>query len=145
MDMGWYPWLDVHPRWLEKMIVDPVTGCWAWPGRIATNGYALNPNGTVASRSSWEQANGRRLPPGADVEHTCRRRSCTRPEHLEAVTREENQRRKSARYRLITMTTCQRGHRYGDFGVATPEGGLICAACCGVPNPNLAGKTDGEI
>lgn len=50
-------------------------------------------------------AAGRPVPPGMEVDHLCESRSCVNPDHLEAVTRRENELRKYRR-----RETCPNGH-----------------------------------
>ncbi len=45
------------------------------------------------------------IPEGAEVDHTCNVMDCVNPDHLEAVTKLENNRRRQAR-----RTHCPKGH-----------------------------------
>jgi hypothetical protein len=65
--------------------------CWLWMGSLNQNGYPLFSGGR-AHRWSFEWFNGP-IPKGMHVDHLCRVRSCVNPEHLEAVTVSENNRR----------------------------------------------------
>ena len=49
-------------------------------------------NRTYAHRFAYEQAKGA-IPDGLEIDHLCRNRRCVNPDHLEAVTHQENQRR----------------------------------------------------
>jgi hypothetical protein len=69
--------------------------CWVWTGRINKGGYGEFKHGGEkhkAHRWIWETLNGV-LPSEIVIDHLCRNRSCVRPDHLEAVTNEENVRR----------------------------------------------------
>lgn len=60
-------------------------GCWDWLGPVNRTGYGKltwNTKDTVAHRVAWELANGRPVPDGMCVCHSCDRRICCRPDHL---------------------------------------------------------------
>lgn len=88
--------------------------CWIWKGCTDRNGYGLwsGPAGhpikrmTVAHRWAYYAANGK-IPAGLELDHLCNVRGCINPRHLEAVTREENMRRRSER-----QTHCKWGHEF---------------------------------
>ena len=104
---------------------DPVFGCLLETGRRDRDGYAFRGK-TRAHIAAWIEENGP-VPEGFELEHACRRRHCHELIHLEAVTRSENERRKSWRYRC-RIKQCPRGHDLGD-AMVTPEGGRVCRTC----------------
>lgn len=115
--------------------VDPVYGCWRWDGKVdETNGYPYlwlpGRKRAWAHRHVWETERGA-IPPGMEIEHGCKRRTCTNPAHLELVTRAQNQRLKSWRQR-VKRTHCPNGHDLFLLGRLTPEGGKICLRCSGI-------------
>jgi hypothetical protein len=66
--------------------------CWIWQGARDKDGYGRIWNGVfaeVAHRYFWRLKNGK-VPRGMELNHTCRRRSCCNPDHVEAVTKEQN-------------------------------------------------------
>lgn len=85
------PFRPDRPKWT----VDPDTGCWLWTGYLTHDGYGVSASrrwGYLAHRANYRRHVGP-IPAGFDVDHLCRVRRCVNPDHLEAVTHEENVRR----------------------------------------------------
>lgn len=96
----------------QRVQVDD-SGCWVWSG-ANTNGYgvvSLDGRLQRAHRTAYEHANGP-VPEGLHVDHLCRNRACIRPDHLEAVTQAENNRRAGE-----ARTHCPHGHVLPPHGV----------------------------
>jgi hypothetical protein len=94
-----------HPvyRFLENVSMEGVYGsCWMWVGSRSKHGYGkfqpIFPVTIGAHRLSYELFKGP-IPFGLHIDHTCSNPSCINPEHLEAVTVAENNRRTIARGR----------------------------------------------
>ena len=71
---------------------DPIYGCWRWEGPLTGGGYSslrLDSGTVVGHRHLYELVWGP-IPDGYVIDHLCRRPSCVRPVHLEAVTKGEN-------------------------------------------------------
>lgn len=81
----------------------------------------------------WEEAHGA-LPPGWDVDHRCRRRSCANIVHLEGVTHRENVLRGDGPAAVnARKTVCKRGHDLKRARIyRRPDGRIerICDECC---------------
>ena len=85
-------------RFEEEAIPEPNTGCWMWMGWCNKHGYGYshrrNPDGsfttTKAYRIAYELFVGP-IPAGYEIDHKCRNKWCVNPDHLEAVTKLENQ------------------------------------------------------
>jgi HNH endonuclease len=105
---------------------DPIFGCALWTGRLDADGYGFHGR-SRAHIVTWERANGP-VPEGKELDHLCRRRHCVALHHLEAVTRAENERRKSWAYRA-KRTRCPRGHTMSLHHQVTPERGIVCRMC----------------
>lgn len=116
-----------HPSQLPVPIKDKVesrviredrgygTKCWVWQGATDRDGYPhmqvrIRPGVKRlrrAQRVVHEEYLGP-IPEGYEVDHLCHVIQCLNPEHLEAVTPEENLRRR--RIKTKTDTHCSNGH-----------------------------------
>ena len=85
---------------LMSKIQETPDGHWLWLGSVDPDGY---PQAVWRCRRYRihvlmnERAEGSPLPEGLEVDHTCNRRDCVNPSHLERVTHQENVRRIRAR------------------------------------------------
>jgi hypothetical protein len=105
---------------------DPIFGCLLSTGRRDREGYAFHGT-TRAHIVAWQRERGA-IAPELELDHLCRRRHCLALHHLEPVTRSENEKRKSWRYRA-RRTHCPAGHELAQHRIVTPEGGVVCRAC----------------
>lgn len=110
--------------------VDPVFGCELATGRLDRDGYAYYGRSRL-HLVRWIDAHGP-IPRDQDgrpmpLDHLCRRRHCSALHHLEPVSKAENERRKSWRYR-VAMKRCPAGHDLAG-ALVTPEMGRICRVC----------------
>lgn len=100
---------DLPARIADKIIPEPMSGCWLWVGGIDGRGYgAVWLNGKVrkAHRVVFEAAYGP-VGTGLEFDHLCRNTACVNPMHLDPVTHLENVRRGAAK-----KAACPNGHRY---------------------------------
>ena len=66
--------------------------CWLWTGKLSTDGYGqikINGRWRRVHIVAYEWAVGA-IPTGMELDHTCRRRNCVRPDHLEPKTHFDN-------------------------------------------------------
>lgn len=106
---------------------DPL-GCWEWTGARGSDGYGHWTHGekTVrVHRYAYEQLIGP-IPSGMQIDHLCRNLKCVNPAHLEAVTKQENQRRG---IKGVMTTRCPKGHVYDETNTYVYEGRRHCRAC----------------
>lgn len=111
-------------------------GCWLWIGAMYSNGYGHFATSSprkdhLAHRFAYERLVGS-IPVGLTLDHLCRNRACVRPDHLEPVTQEVNNRRgMGASGRHFRATHCPKGHPYdGENLYIRPDGmGRGCKEC----------------
>jgi len=85
----------LYERFWRKVERNGEHGCWLWQG-TKTNGYGVTyaeGRGFMAHRISYILSKGS-IGRGMQIDHLCRQRSCVKPDHLEAVTPQENIRRR---------------------------------------------------
>ncbi len=108
-----------------------VDGCWTFSGAGNGIGHGKISLGrgmgwAYAHRLTYEWAYGR-IDDGFVIDHLCRNPSCVRPDHLEAVTHQENIRRGRE------TDVCPRGHPYTDENTQRNPRGKgftkVCRTC----------------
>lgn len=77
------------------------TGCWLWNGYVnPSSGYpgmvAIGGGRTKSAHVAFYEKVKGAVPEGLEIDHVCRVRRCVNPEHLQAVSRSVNHRRKPA-------------------------------------------------
>lgn len=121
----------VPERMLEMVQPEPNSGCWLWIG-ATTNGYGVTSlNGVLyrAHRVFFEATHGP-VKMGLQIDHLCRVRSCVNPDHLEAVTQQENIARGDGGAHWRNKTHCPSGHPYsGDNLYLNSKGYRWCKTC----------------
>lgn len=96
------PRLSTLERFTAK--IEKTETCWNWLASKNPKGYGSF-NETYAHRWSYEHYK-RPISPGWQIDHLCKNTSCVNPDHLEAVTLEENLRRQHGEPKLY----CPLGH-----------------------------------
>jgi hypothetical protein len=138
MPCGVYQRPSLEERFWKKVEIMP-NGCWEWQGMKNQYGYGLVwiiRKGKRISAHIFAHLNtGHTIPDGFDLDHLCRNHACVNPDHLEAVTHQENIRRgdagKSWGNLQKSKTHCPKGHIYDLFNTyIRPDGtGRGCKIC----------------
>lgn len=110
--------------------VEKTPGCWFWRGKSRGRGgygaFYWQGTNTTAHRVSYTLANGP-IPEGLVIDHLCCEPSCVNPDHLEAVTVEENSRRAAVTRK---REVCGTGHAMtGENVVTRKDGARYCREC----------------
>lgn len=120
-------------RYVEKV---PGTECWFWTGASTANGYGvfhLGDGNILAHRLAWELANGRKVPDGMNVCHSCDLRFCVNSDHLWLGTQRENLRDMSEKGRTVNQNTgkthCIHGHEFTPENTRMRPHGRGCWTC----------------
>lgn len=104
-----------------------ITGCWLWTGGCFPAGYgciSIGNESHLVHRLVYVALVGS-IPTDYDIDHVCRVRACCRPDHLEAVTREENIHRAKREF-------CKHGHHMNARNTGPVKGKphqRVCRAC----------------
>jgi hypothetical protein len=108
-------------------------GHWIWEGAVGSSGYGKIKSGghrgqdLSVTHVVWEHHHGVPVPPGYDLDHLemCLIILCVNPDHLEPVTKAENQRRRAER-----RETCGNGHLWIPENTGTSKNGSrFCKPC----------------
>lgn len=125
--------VDKNGPWREEL----QSHCWLWTASKYPSGYGQFDHNT-AHRRSYEFAHPGKNIAGMHVDHLCRRVDCVNPDHLEAVTPSENQRRgysvnimtAARRESSSKSTQCRRQHSLSpDNLYVNPLGHKVCRTC----------------
>lgn len=125
--------LSLRDRFESKVERIPFSTCWYWVGARLPRGYGKlgapgRRNGwLLAHRVSYDLHKGG-VPEGLEVDHLCREPSCVNPDHLEAVTRRENERRKRAAAPPQTSFRCGHPFEEGNWYLLS-NGRRYCRHC----------------
>lgn len=122
----------INERFVSRHIVNEA-GCWVWQGGLVKGGYAqLSINGSrqYAHRVAYEMYKGK-IPDHLEIDHKCRVRNCVNPEHLEAVSHQENMKRSTAGKPNRVKTHCPAGHPYSgqNLYIQPSNNSRICRIC----------------
>ena len=118
-------------RFCQKILINGENNCWEWVGAKSPLGYgqfapaSRRKGGILTSphRFIWEYLTGK-IPFGKEIDHQCRNRACTNPNHLRLVTHQENQEF------ALKKDFCKHGHPYsGDNLHINSQGKRICKKC----------------
>lgn len=108
--------------------------CWRWIGNLhPDNGYPRfwlgRHDDYLAHRLAYEWSGGT-IPAGLTIDHLCRNRWCVNPDHLEPVTRGENNLRGGSPWaENARKTHCHRGHEFTAENTYTHKGMRHCREC----------------
>ena len=120
-------------RFLAFVSPEPMSGCWLWTGALNPDGYGkFKVRGKRIGAHRWAHERFRwPIPPGLEIDHLCRQRSCVNPDHLEVVTGRENTLRGNApAAQLARRTHCMRGHPFDEANTyRTRKGERRCRIC----------------
>jgi hypothetical protein len=108
---------NIIARFMARVKVDSLTGCWNWTGYLGKTGYARQVVKSLkinyAHRVAWLVLARRKIPTGKQIDHLCRNRRCVNPNHMEAVTSRENTMRgENFCAKQVQQTHCKYGHPF---------------------------------
>lgn len=125
---------DRDERFWDYVFPEPNSGCWIYAGGDNGHGYGAfhtKSGRRYAHRIAYEEIKGP-IPKGMELDHLCCVRCCCNPDHLEPVTRKENQRRAAARGAVFRAPTthCPSGHEMrGDNVIVRRRGDRTYRQC----------------
>lgn len=131
----------------DRLIRKEESGCWEWLRTRDKDGYGRFIIGSRTDRSRQNVSAARwayerfigPISSGLEIDHKCRNRGCVNPDHLEAVTHLENNRRGQR----ATATHCKYGHEYTGWNlmIRHQQGTRECRACTMKRNGEFGRRT----
>lgn len=123
-------------RFEQSYTPDPNTGCWLWTKFIHKSGYAafsVKSRSISAHKFSYLYFKGQ-IPKGWQVDHKCKCKTCVNPEHLEAVSPQENVIRSTLIQAIKTKAQnrkfCAKGlHEWIPSNIREKKGKKNCYPC----------------
>lgn len=105
---------ELPPEIQDRIMPEPMSGCWLWIGRLTRGDYAqvYYRGRTHRSHRIVYQLFVCDIPDGLELDHTCKLRSCVNPAHLDPVTHLENIKRSNVGKACAAKTHCVKGHPY---------------------------------
>lgn len=117
----------------SKRRVDATTGCHVWTAQVRKGGYGGFRMGRYQlAHHAAVVLDGRIIPEGMVVDHTCRNRLCVNPAHLRVVTPRVNTLENSDALAAINArkTHCIHGHALAGANlIVRTRGGRDCRTC----------------
>lgn len=117
-------WRRIEPR------LDRSGECWLWTGRTRQDGYAqvwLRNSQRRVHRIAFAHFRG---DTPMELDHLCRNRTCCNPDHLEAVTAQENSARGTGPSSwALRDNTCKAGHPLVEGAYYFWRGERKCREC----------------
>ena len=127
-------------RFCQKILIDAESNCWEWIGAKSIIGYGqfaptsrrLGGKLTSPHRFIWEYLNGT-IPENREIDHLCRNRGCSNPQHLRLVSHQENR-------EFLKKEFCKHGHPLSVENLhINSQGKRVCKKCRS-RNTNLSMK-----
>lgn len=116
---------------LQRKLVYNKDNCWIWIGSQAGEGYGkIRAFGKIylTHRLSYILHKGK-IKKGLEIDHLCRNRLCSNPEHLEAVTKQVNVSRSNVGLKNKSKTECPHGHLYSKENTRYYGKKRLCREC----------------
>lgn len=123
---------DYRQAIMDRVEIRP-NGCWRWKLGVDKDGYAQwsgayktmgtnRPNRVMYILTKGE------IPNGLELDHICNIRRCVNPDHMQPLTRQENQ--ALAVHYGRNLTECKNGHPFDEENTYVAKDGERCCRSC---------------